>query len=60
MGDWDMKQGKKLNRKHKEFLSKLDLNPSNYILERQDGKVYSFINVSTKKLEKFNLDGSRC
>ena len=55
-----MKQGKKLNRKHKEFLSKLDLNPSNYLLERQAGKVYSFINVSTGKIEKFNLDGSRC
>lgn len=55
-----MKQGKRLKRKHKEFLSSLKLDPSIYLLERQNEKIYSFINSTTGKIEKFNLDGSRC
>lgn len=52
-----MKHGVKLNRKHKEFLSKLKLDPKNYLLERQNESEYRFINTKTGKVEKFNLEG---
>lgn len=55
-----MKHGKKLNRKHKEFLNKIGLEPSEYLVERQTDKKYGFINKEIGKVEYFNLDGSRC
>ncbi|MGL6107491.1 MAG: DUF6906 family protein [Fusobacteriaceae bacterium] len=54
-----MKNGKRLFRKNKELLAKLGLNPNEYLLERQDGKSYRFINTSNGEVEKFTLDGSR-
>ncbi|MDM8128842.1 hypothetical protein QUV80_10205 [Paraclostridium benzoelyticum] len=52
-----MKHGIRLKRKHKEFLSKLHLDPKDYLLERQTEKEYRFINIRTKKVEKFYLEG---
>lgn len=54
-----MKNGKRLFRKHKEFLDGLGLNPSDYLLERQNNNTYVFINTTNGKTEKFTLDGSR-
>ncbi len=52
-----MKHGVKLKRKHKEFLSKLQLDPRHYLLERQSDCEYRFINTNTGKVEKFSLEG---
>lgn len=54
-----MKQGKKLTRKIKEYLSSKDLDPKKYLLERQgneDGYDYfQVINLETNKTEKYYL-----
>lgn len=52
-----MKHGVKLTRKHKEFLSKQQLDPRDYLLERQSDCEYRFINVKTGKVEIFSLEG---
>ncbi|MDK0695891.1 hypothetical protein P5E93_14905 [Clostridium perfringens] len=44
-----MKHGVKLTRKHKEFLSKQQLDPRDYLLERQDDKSFTFIHRETKE-----------
>lgn len=54
-----MKHGVKLTKKHKEFLSKLELDPRDYLLERQTEKEYRFINIKTQKVKKFNLNGGK-
>lgn len=48
-----MKQGKKLTRYMKGFLTKLGLDYSIYLLERQDHESYTFINLDTEKTEKY-------
>ena len=50
-----MKQGKKLLRKHKEYLASLGLNPKNFLLERQGDKYFRVINLETKQLETYYL-----
>lgn len=55
-----MKQGKKLSRNLKVFLSNCGLNPSKYLVERKTSKEIGFINKETGKVEYFNWDGSRC
>ena len=52
-----MKHGVRLKRKHKEFLSKLQLDPRHYLLERQSRNEYRFINIKTGEIEKFSLEG---
>lgn len=52
-----MKHGIKLKRKHKEFLSSVQLDPREYLLERQTSYEYRFINIKTGKVEKFSLEG---
>ena len=47
-----MKQGKKLDRKHKEFLQSHGFNPNEYLVERKDvkeDKIY-FVHRDTKEL----------
>lgn len=48
-----MKQGKKLNRKHKAFLTSMDLDVKNYLVERDTPKEIRFINKETNKVECF-------
>lgn len=48
-----MKQGKKLNRKHKEFMKYLDLDCKNYLVERDTTEEIRFINIKTNKVECF-------
>lgn len=50
-----MKHGIKLKRKHKEFLTSLQLDPRDYLLERQTPYEYRFINIKTGRAEQFNL-----
>lgn len=52
-----MKQGKKLNRKHKVFLTSMDLDVENYLVERNTAEEIRFINKKTNKLECFKKDG---
>ena len=52
-----MKHGVKLKRKHKEFLTRLQIDPRHYLLERQSMNEYRFININTGKVEKFSLEG---
>lgn len=50
-----MKQGKKLTRKQKELLEENNLNPNDYLLERQSSSEFIFIHRITKqpiKIEK--------
>ncbi len=48
-----MKQGKKLNRKHKEFLNSMNLDSVNYLVERDTVEEIRFINKKTNKLKCF-------
>ncbi len=48
-----MKQGKKLNRKHKEFLNSMNLDSRNYLVERDTVEEIRFINKKTNKLKCF-------
>ncbi len=48
-----MKQGKKLNRKHKEFLVSINLDARDYLVERDTTEEIRFINKNTNKLECF-------
>lgn len=50
-----MKHGIKLKRKHKEFLTSLQLDPREYLLERQNESEYRFINIKTGRVQQFNL-----
>lgn len=51
-----MKQGKKLNRKHKAFLTSKGLDIKNYLVERDTIQEIRFINKNTNKLECFIKD----
>lgn len=48
-----MKQGKKLNRKHKAILTSMDLNIENYLVERDTSEEIRFINKETNEVESF-------
>lgn len=52
-----MKHGKKLLRKHKEFLSEQKLDWKEFLLERDtadiQGKYFVVININTGKMTKF-------
>lgn len=48
-----MKQGKKLNRKHKAFLNSMDLDIENYLVERDTTEEIRFINKETNTVECF-------
>ncbi|MGL5717745.1 MAG: DUF6906 family protein [Paraclostridium sp.] len=48
-----MKRGKKLTRNQKGFLTKLGLDYSKYLLERQDNRSFTFINLDTNETEKY-------
>ena len=55
-----MKQGKKLLRKHKEFLASIGLDPKDYLLEsrgiNEDGiRFFNVINIKTNKVETYHL-----
>lgn len=51
-----MKQGKKLNRKHKAFLTSMNLDSKNYLVERDTVEEIRVINKKTNKLECFKKD----
>lgn len=52
-----MKQGKKLERKHKEFLQEKGLNCSEYLVERKDVKkdIICFIHRNTNEKLLYRL-----
>lgn len=51
-----MKQGKKLNRKMKEFLEDKGLNSNDYLVERKTSTEIGFINKETNKVIYFKCD----
>lgn len=53
-----MKQGKKLNRKHKEFLRHMNMDISNYLVERNTTEEIRFVNKKTNKVKCFKKDRS--
>lgn len=55
-----MKQGKKLLRSHKEALTKIGLDPKNYLLERRGtdefgARFFQVINLENNKVERYYL-----
>lgn len=51
-----MKQGKKLNRKMKQFLEEKGLNPEKYLVERKTSTEVGFIEKDTNKVIYFECD----
>lgn len=52
-----MKQGKKLERKHKEFLQNKGIDEKNYLVERKNIKedIIRFIHRDTKEILQYKL-----
>ncbi|HSQ89523.1 DUF6906 family protein [Romboutsia sp.] len=50
-----MKQGKKLNRRQKELLTKNGVDFTEWLLERQDYNSYTYVHRETKEVIKLRF-----